>query len=58
MNIYGEEGYIIYDPFIGTGTTALAAINLGMECIGSEIYGDYVKIAKERLNGEYFKNNE
>ncbi len=58
LNIYGEEGYIIYDPFIGTGTTALAAINLGMECIGSEIYGDYVKIAKERLNGEYFKNNE
>ncbi len=54
LKIYGKAGNIIYDPFIGTGTTALAAINLGMECIGSEIYDEYVKIAKERLKGEDF----
>lgn len=57
LNIYGKEGYIIYDPFIGTGTTAVAALKLGMECIGSEIYDEYVKIAKERLNGESFNKD-
>lgn len=56
LNIYGKEGYIVYDPFIGTGTTAIAATNLGMTCIGSEIYEDYVKIAKQRLNGEEINN--
>ena len=58
LKIYGKEGYIIYDPFIGIGTTALAAINLGMECIGSEIYNPYVDIAKEKLNGKRFNKNE
>ena len=41
---------IIYDPFMGTGSTAEAAIRAGRRFIGSEMSDDYVKIAEERLD--------
>lgn len=49
LKIYGKEDFIVYDPFIGTGTTALAARNLNMRYIGSEIYKDYYDLSKDRL---------
>lgn len=42
---------VILDPFLGSGTTALAAKHLGMSYIGFEINENYYKIAKDRLNG-------
>lgn len=44
------KGGIIYDPFMGTGSTAEAAIRAGRRFIGSEMSKDYVKIAEERLD--------
>jgi DNA modification methylase len=41
---------IIYDPFMGTGSTAEAAIRAGRRFIGSEMSEDYVRIAEERLD--------
>lgn len=41
---------IIYDPFMGTGSTAEAAIRAGRRFIGSEMSDAYVKIAEERLD--------
>lgn len=46
---FTDEGDIIYDPFMGTGTTALVAKKLDRNYIGSEISKDYIKIAKKRL---------
>ncbi len=43
------EGGIIYDPFMGTGTTAEAAFKAGRKYIGSEMSEEYCKIAEERL---------
>ena len=43
-----ERNRIILDPFIGSGTTAVAAIELGVQYLGFEIVPDYYKIAKER----------
>lgn len=40
---------IVFDCFIGTGTTAVAAKKLGRHFIGCEINPDYCKIADERL---------
>lgn len=40
---------IILDPFMGTGTTAVAAQKLGRKYIGIEIDNNYIKIAKEQL---------
>ena len=43
------EGGIIYDPFMGTGSTAEAAIRANRQYIGSEMSAKYCKIAEERL---------
>ena len=40
---------IILDPFLGSGTTAVAAKKLGRHFIGCEISPDYCKIAERRL---------
>lgn len=42
-------GDIIYDPFLGSGSTAVACEHLGRKCIGIEIDEEYVSIALERL---------
>ncbi|MCH8823074.1 MAG: site-specific DNA-methyltransferase [Planctomycetes bacterium] len=44
-------GGLILDPFAGSGTTLLAARNVGRECIGIEKNPDYVTLAQERLKG-------
>ena len=46
---YGKEGQLICDPFMGSGTTALACKQLSMNFIGFEINPEYCKIARERL---------
>ena len=40
---------IIFDPFLGSGTTAVAAKKLGRHFIGCEINPEYCKIAERRL---------
>ena len=47
---WSNEGDIVYDPFIGSGTTALAARSLGRTYIGSEISQEYCQIAEQRLS--------
>ena len=43
------EGAVVLDPFLGSGTTALAARNLMRRYIGIEINPEYVAIACKRL---------
>ena len=40
---------IILDPFMGSGTTAISAINFGREYIGIDLSPDYCKMAEERI---------
>jgi DNA modification methylase len=49
LKIYGKEDYIVYDPFMGTGTTAIACKNLNMNFIGSEISPAQVEYSKNRI---------
>jgi len=44
-----NEGDWVLDPFMGVGTTAVAALMHQRKAIGAEIMPDYVKIAKERV---------
>jgi len=41
---------LVYDPFMGSGTTAKMALANGRHFIGSEISREYVDIANERIN--------
>ena len=45
-----DEDDIVLDPFMGTGTTAVAAKHLGRKFIGFEIDKQYVKIANSKLH--------
>lgn len=47
-----EEGNLIYDPFLGSGTVAVVAERLGRNWIGSEISPKYCKVAEERISKE------
>lgn len=46
---FSQEGDIVYDPFMGTGTTAVICKKMNRRFIGSEIVTSYVEVAKERL---------
>src|SRR3990167_2461834 len=47
-----DENDIVFDPFMGSGTTALACKQLNRRYIGCEINPDYVKIINDRLRQE------
>lgn len=49
LNNFTKAEDIIYDPFLGTGTTAVVAKKLNRRFIGSEILKDYYKIAQKRI---------
>ena len=42
-------GGVILDPFVGSGTTCMAAKKVGRKCIGIEKDKSYVKIARARI---------
>ena len=47
--LFSQEGSIVFDPFMGSGTIARASKDLKSNFIGTEINPDYCKIAEERL---------
>jgi site-specific DNA-methyltransferase (adenine-specific) len=52
IKTWTNEGDIVLDPFIGSGTTALAAKHLNRKYIGIDMSQEYCDIAIERLNSE------
>ena len=49
MITWSNEGDLIYDPFMGSGTTAKISMILNRNWIGSEISAEYVNISNIRL---------
>ncbi len=47
MFSYVED--LVFDPFAGSGTTLLVALNLGRKAIGTEIDKEYCQLAKNRI---------
>ena len=45
-----DQGDIVLDPFIGTGTTAIAALRLGRKYIGIDVDSKYAEIAESKLS--------
>ena len=51
-----DKDSVVLDPFMGSGTTGVACVNLGRKFIGIEIDENYVELAKQRINES--KNNK
>jgi len=45
-----KEGDIVFDPFMGSGTTAQVAKQLGRQYLGCELNPEYEKLQQERIN--------
>jgi site-specific DNA-methyltransferase (adenine-specific) len=52
-----NEGDLVVDPFMGSGTTAIACINTNRRFIGFEIDEKYYELAKNRINQHIINNN-
>ena len=53
---FTKEGDVIYDPFMGTGTTAVVSKKMNRKYIGSELSKSYIEVSEQRLKnvGEMF----
>jgi len=50
IKMFSFCGETVLDPFLGSGTTALAARNLGRSSVGYEINSDFIPTIKDKLN--------
>ena len=49
IKLFTKPGDSVLDPFVGSGTTALAAIELGRSFVGIDINSEYVTLSRERI---------
>ena len=49
LTLVSDPGDIVYDPYAGSGTTLLAAKQLGLDSVGTEIDPDYCALIHERM---------
>ncbi|HMN17448.1 MAG TPA: site-specific DNA-methyltransferase [Ignavibacteriaceae bacterium] len=49
IQLYSFKDDIILDPFVGSGTTAVAAIKSGRKFVGYDILKEYIELAEKRL---------
>lgn len=50
IKLFSKKNSLVLDPFLGSGTTALACKNTQRKCIGIEINEEYYNISLSRLN--------
>lgn len=60
LHIYSKGGQVIYDPFMGTGTTAIGCLKTNNSFIGSEISKEQVEFSLDRIErykGDTYEQN-
>lgn len=50
IKLFTQKGDVVLDPFLGSGTTAIAALELDRNSIGIEIKDEYYKLAIKNIN--------
>jgi len=58
IQMFTQEGDVVLDPFIGSGSTMVACQNLKRSCVGIEIEPKYCEIVKKRCFGRQFLDRE
>jgi site-specific DNA-methyltransferase (adenine-specific) len=58
IKMFSFAGETVADPFAGSGTTSLAAKNLGRHSVGYEVNAEYIPFIKEKLRVEQQDMNE
>jgi len=53
-----DKGQVVFDPFMGSGTTAVAADRLGRRWFGCDINPDYVGMAMERIEADRLQRSQ
>ena len=48
IKLFSKKGSLVVDPFLGSGTTALACKNTDRKCFGTELNSEYYKICLDR----------
>ena len=51
ISLHPRPNPVVLDPFLGTGTTLVAAKRLGVEAVGIELDGGYAETARARIDG-------
>ncbi len=49
IQLYSYKGDVILDPFMGSGSTAIAALKSERKYIGYDVEAEYIKLAEERI---------
>jgi len=52
LKLFTEDSDVIFDPFMGSGTTAVAAYQMGRQWFGCELSKEYCDIANKRIADE------
>lgn len=56
IQLFSAPGQVVLDPFLGSGTTGIAAINTGRQFTGIELDPDYAWIASKRIKAARVRN--
>jgi modification methylase len=58
IELYTFKGDLVLDPFVGSGTTAVAAVRTGRRCVGYDTDPAYIEIARQRVADEQLKHSQ
>ncbi len=58
IRLFSFAGDVVLDPFVGTGTTTIAAMNVGRNSIGTDCDPEFIRMAKERLQRAILSRSE
>lgn len=51
IRLFSREGQLVLDPFMGSGSTAIAAERAGRQWVGIELNGRYAELGRQRVEG-------
>ncbi len=57
IELFTHQGELVLDPFVGSGTTLLAAQDVNRNAVGFDLLPKYIDLCESRLNANHMFNN-